>query len=471
MRAAVQMLALSTLVVAGCSTNAQEVSQQATVSVKTMVVEQGVIGTGKVYTGTITPLQKVDIAPKVSGKIESLMVDVGTPVKKGQVLFKLEDKDLRHTVEKADAAVAAAEASIETARTAQQSGVVQANSGVVQSKSGMVQAQGAITQAQSALEQAQNSVVDADNVLKKAKQGLTDATSQFNRMKMLYESGAASKAQLEQAETAYVSAQTGYNSAEVARKGAAERLSAAKKSLATAQTAYENTKAGYSNAQRQVGVASSTAGVRASEQAAQQARVTANIARDALNDATVVSPIDGIVAVKNGEIGQMTSPQSPVLVVTNLSTVNVLFYVSGQDVGDLQPGTKMMVKVNSLKLTAEGTVKSVSPMDEKGKGYPVQVSIPNPGLKLKAGLVAELTPVVAGAKQGLVVPASAVLKEQNKAYVFVANGDRAKRKEVQIGEEKSGTTLVTGGLGAGETVIVNNVAVLSDNAKINVQKP
>ncbi|BAU26531.1 RND family efflux transporter MFP subunit [Aneurinibacillus soli] len=489
MRAAVQMVALSALVAAtaGCSTNAKEASQQMTVvPVKTVNAQQGMIGTGKVYTGSVMPLQTVKVVPKTAGKIEQMAVDVGTPVKQGQLLFKLEDKDLRNTLEKANAAVAAAQAGVGAAQAAQESGVVQATSGVVQSKNGMiqakngmVQAQGAITQAQSGLEQAQNAVTDAENGLKKAKQSLTDATTQLNRTKQLYESGATSKAQLEQAQTALVTAQTGYNSAEIARKGAVERLSAAKKNVSVAQKSYananatyENSTSGYSNAQKQVGVASGTAGIQASEQGVRQAQVAAQIATDALRDAAVTSPIDGIVAVKNNEVGELVSPQAPnpVLVVTNLNTVNVLFYASSADLANLHLGMKMNVKVDAMKVSAIGTVKSVSPVDEKGKGYPVQVSVPNPGLKLRAGLVTELTAIAEGSKPGIVVPSSALVKEQNKAYVYVVNGDRAKRKEVQIGEEKSGNTLITGGLNANDAVITDNVVLLSDNAKIQVQQ-
>ncbi|ERI09088.1 efflux RND transporter periplasmic adaptor subunit [Aneurinibacillus aneurinilyticus] len=480
---AITYLLLGAVALAGCTTSAKEAASDAPISVKVAQAQEGALG-GKVYTGTVMPDQKVNIMPKMAGKIIDIPVDVGMRVKKGQVLFRLEDKDLKNAVTKADAAVSAAQASIQTAQAARESGIVQATGGAVQSKNGvlqaknaMIQAQGAITQANSALEQATHVVEDAITSFDKAKQALNDATTNHDRMKQLFAQGAVSQVQLDQAETALVNAQAGYRSAEIARTNAQEKVAAAKKSLATAQKAYDNASAsyqnangGYENAQKQVGVAQNTAGIEASQQALKQAQVGANIARDMLADATVVSPINGIIGAKNAEIGEMVSMQSPVLVVANLDTVNMLVYLPADQVNNVQPGSQVQVKASAFDYVTTGTVKNISPLDEKGKGYPVQITVANPDLKLKSGMLAEVRILAPDTQHGIVIPSSALVKEKDKTYVYVLEGDKAKRVEVKTSGERGAEALVTDGLKKGTRVITTNVALLSDGAKIELNQ-
>jgi HlyD family secretion protein len=478
-------LMLSSMALAGCVTSAKEASSpQTIVPVKVRQVQEGVLATGNVYTGTVMPDQKVNIMPKMPGKIAEIPVEVGMRVKKGQVLFRLEDKELRNAVTKAEAAVAAAEAGVHSAETAQKSGVIQATGGAVQSKngmiqakSGMIQAQGAVTQASSALQQAQNAIEDADASFEKAKQALQDAKTNRDRMKQLFDQSAASKVQLEQAETALVNAQAAYRSAEISRANAREKLEAAKKSLVTAQKAYDNATVsyqnatvGYENAQKQIGVAQSAAAVEASRQALKQAEVGAAIARDTLEDATVVSPIDGIIGAKNAEVGEMVSPQAPVLVVANLDTVNVLTYLPAEQINQVQPGSRVQVKATAFNFTAIGTIKNISPLDEKGKGYPVEISVPNPNLKLKSGMLTDIRLIAPGARQGIVIPSSALVKENGKMYVYVAEGNKAKRKEVQKDGEQGAEVLIKSGLNKNDKVIISNVALLADGADIQIKE-
>src|SRR5213078_1705678 len=45
--------------------------------------------------GEISPAEQVSVRPEINGKIDVLPVDVGDHVKKGDILFKLDDKELQ----------------------------------------------------------------------------------------------------------------------------------------------------------------------------------------------------------------------------------------------------------------------------------------------------------------------------------------------------------------------------------------
>src|SRR5450756_215907 len=80
------------------------------VSVKTAVVSQGPISASLSYSGSVTSVSSVSVLPKTSGRIEKLAVDVGSQVKKGDVIAQLDAASLQAQVAQAQANLEAASA-------------------------------------------------------------------------------------------------------------------------------------------------------------------------------------------------------------------------------------------------------------------------------------------------------------------------------------------------------------------------
>ncbi len=83
------------------------------VPVRTVKVEQGLIVAEVMGTGTLEARFKSTISPKISGRIEKVLVDQGDRVTAGQLLIQLDDLDLQQQVEIAKANVDSALAAIE----------------------------------------------------------------------------------------------------------------------------------------------------------------------------------------------------------------------------------------------------------------------------------------------------------------------------------------------------------------------
>jgi RND family efflux transporter MFP subunit len=80
------------------------------VLVKTASVSQGPIGSSLSYSGDVKAASSVSVLPKGSGRIESLPVDVGSRVSKGDSLAVLDSASLRASLSQAEANLAAAQA-------------------------------------------------------------------------------------------------------------------------------------------------------------------------------------------------------------------------------------------------------------------------------------------------------------------------------------------------------------------------
>ncbi|OMF81298.1 efflux RND transporter periplasmic adaptor subunit [Paenibacillus peoriae] len=492
------VILLGTIIISGCS-QGTEAPQDINVKVKVSQAHKGVIGRGEIYTGKITSSETVNITPKISGKVKNIAVDVGTEVKKGQLLLKLEDDDLRNNLKIAKSNVSAAEAAIMSAEDTRESSMVSANSGIVSSRNSVIssksaisqaekginEAQQTVNQAQTALKQARTAVSTATNTIRPTQEGLLNAKKNLSRTQTLYNSSLVTQAQLEEAQAAQVSAQTAYDNATNAKSNAKDQLSAGEKSLTIAQKAlatsktayenaknsYENTNIGYKNAQRQLVVSQSTAGIEASQQKLEQSKLNVDIVHNLLNNSVITSPINGIVKTKNIEVGEITSTSSPSLVIHNLDSVNLLIYVTAEKINDIKVGDPVQVRVASPATLTTGKVKSISSEDTNGNGFPVKITVVNTSDELKSGMLADVSFVGTNAKEGIIISTRAIEKEGNMSYVYVAANGHAIRKEITIGEEAGPQTLITNGLKDGDQVIVNNLALLSNNTAIRISKP
>jgi HlyD family secretion protein len=453
-------LLLGTTVMSGCgSVSTLQQANNTPTSVEVAQAANGWISKGPIYVGTVQPAQEVDVLPKIPGKVASINVAMGSRVKKGDVLYTLDDKDVQDAINQAQAAASAAQANVQNAQTQQQSAANQASGGVVSAKSGLIQAENAVSQAQ-------NGIVQAQNAVTTTKKAFDDATTNKSRYEQLYALNSIPKAQLEQVQTAYVAAQAAY---ENAQKG----LQTAQAGLETAQKALNNAKAGYGTAQNQASVAQSQAGVEYSRQAANVAQAGLKTAQDHLGDVTVTSPIDGVVGVKNVEIGDFVNPDipsgQPTLVVANLDPAKVLVYVPADAINQVKVGAPVMVKAVALNTYFKGQIKSISPLDNLGKGYPVEISVPNADQQLKKGMVAQVSLLGPDAKQGTIIPTSALTQENGKSYVFIAENNTAKRKEVTVMDQLGSETLISSGVQAGEQVITSQISLLQDGSKLTIE--
>ncbi|MCK9906329.1 efflux RND transporter periplasmic adaptor subunit, partial [Frankia sp. Cpl3] len=122
-----------------------------------------------------------------------------------------------------------------------------------------------------------------------------------------------------------------------------------------AQTAYDNAKQSLDASQKKSGIGVSEASVA-------QAKVALDNAREQLANATVTSPISGYVSQVRGHVGEMASPQSPVVTVVNTNPLLVKANLAEQEVTGVKVGSKVKVELSALKKEVEGTITAVSPV-------------------------------------------------------------------------------------------------------------
>lgn len=466
-------LLATSVAVTGCGSNDSK-EASAPVQVKEVPVEvaaalTGTLDKGRTLTGTTQPSQTVNVVPKVSAKVTALSAKVGQRVSAGDVLFRLDAQDLRNAVDQAQQSVALSRASLAQVQAQTKNGVDSAQTGVNQANSALAQAASAYEQAQNSISNAKNGMEQAEAQISRAQQAYNDAKINAERMQLLFTQGAVTKQQLEQAQTQLNNAQIAMQEAEIAKKNSSVALKNAEAAKRSAEVSRQNAQASLSTAKKQVSNARGGEGIEVARQQLAQAELNLRIAQENVNNAVVTAPISGVIGAVNGEIGDMASPQSPFIVLTNLDPIKVVINAPENLISQFTMNQKVGISIPSIGLKTNGRVASISPVNQQSKGYPVTVEVPNPDQVIKGGMAIQVTIASPTAKQGIVIPTSAVLTEENKPYVYVAQGSKAVRKAITIVEQNSDQSLVTG-LKEGEKVIVKGQTLIDGDVKISVKK-
>ena len=354
--------------------------------------------------GKVKPAQEVSIIPKISGKVAGINFEVGDKVKEGDVLFYLDDNDIKLQVQQAEAALSIAESALE------------------RTKGGSVEQQ---------LSQLKSSLVSAETAY-------NDAKLNYERLKSLFEVGGISREALESAET---------------------RLKVAEEQYKTAKTSYDLTLSKIN-----------PENIAGAEAQVKQARAAYDIAKTQLENTIVKSPVAGVVASRNIDVGEMVGTMAAAMSIVDLSYVTVDVNVPETIINKINQNDPVDVLIKSVSNEPlRGQVMSVSPAaDPQTQNYTVKIKVPNDEGLLKGGMFAEIKIGVDKAENVLSVPLSAVIDDNGRKVVYVVKGDKAEKREISIGFSNNELVQVLSGVSEGEEVVVKGQNLLSDGSKVTV---
>jgi RND family efflux transporter MFP subunit len=214
------------------------------------------------------------------------------------------------------------------------------------------------------------------------------------------------------------------------------------------------------------------------------ARALVQEAENAQTDTALVSPIDGIVLKRLIEIGSLVGPGSGGFVLADTASVKVVFgapdtMLRRLKAGDLETVTSEAVPNREF----QGRITKIAPTaDPRSRVFDVEITIPNRDGALKVGMVAVVqlgAPAEASAPAAgpgnLAVPLSAIVRSKDKhdgyaVYVVEETGGAvvARLRNVVLGDMLGNQIAITGGVRAGERVIVSGGTIVTDGEHVRI---
>jgi membrane fusion protein, multidrug efflux system len=305
------------------------------------------LSAGPLITGSIQPERKADLRAEVSSVVLAVLKDNGQPVRRGELLVRLDDTSIR------------------------------------------------------------DALVSAEEALRVATQALEQAQRQLERLKTLRASGMASAQQVEDAE--------------IHRNSTQGDLSAAKARVVQARQQLERT----------------------------QAR----------------APFDGIVAERKVSAGDTAQLGKELLKVIDPGSLRLEGLVTAESVQGIHPGQPVSFRVNGYGTQDfAGRIRLVSPSANPAtRQVEVLVDILGEAPPRLAGLYAEGR-VEATGGTALLVPASAIVREGDRAFAWRLQGGAVHKVALTLGERdpRRGDWIVRGGLADGDRLLRHPLGTLRD---------
>lgn len=335
----------------------------------------------------------VAVTSKISERVAAVLTDTNQPVKKGQVLIRLDDTDERtrlavaianRDAQRAQASAAQSNVALtsatQSAQNEQNSGAIaSAQAAILDASASAASAQrqvdvarAAVAQAQAQLRVSRANVPSAQEALSKADADLARTTALVRTGDIARQTLDADRAAQAQAKAQFKAAQDNVTSAQTGVDGAQARYTAAIASAQAALAGIGSQRGQLTTAQGKLSESSTP--FKISAQQAQFAAAAAQVksldaqvrtAQDQFGYTVIRSPIDGVVGAKNIEIGATVAPgQSLLDIVPTYGTYITANYKETQ-LGKIKVGQDVDISVDAYKGTAfHGKVQTIAPASQ-----------------------------------------------------------------------------------------------------------
>jgi RND family efflux transporter MFP subunit len=376
------------------------------------------VAASQTFVGTVMPLRKATVGSAVDGRVAEYPLNEGDRVQKGQVLAQL----LTDTIQ---IEIAAAEAELDLRKHQ----LAELRNGTRPEE--IQQAKARMTAAQARVQYAKARQTRAENLFRQGQ-----AMSEEQRDEMV--------ALAVEAEQAYIEAQAAY---QLAVQGPRKEQIA----QASAQVAF------------------------------QQAAV--DRLKDQLQKHTIIATFDGYVTAELTEMGQWVKQGDPVAEVASLDEVEVTAQVVEQYVPHIRVGMAVNVQIPALPGSPlAGVVSAVVPQaDIQARTFPVKVRVKNSvsedGPLVKSGMYARVMLPTGARQTAMLVSKDALVLGGGQPVVFVVDTNAADQKQgkvrpvpVQLGFAEGSMIQVSGGIQAGQLVVVQGNERLQPGQDVQIQR-
>jgi RND family efflux transporter MFP subunit len=197
-----------------------------------------------------------------------------------------------------------------------------------------------------------------------------------------------------------------------------------------------------------------------------------------LQDTVLKSPLDALVVAHLVERGTLVAPGTRAFVLQDLSSVKAVFGVPDYVLKKVKPGDSLAITVEALQNKEfRGTITAVSPSaDQRSRVFEVEMTVSNPDLELKDGMIATVKLVVTGRDEVVpVIPVHAVVRPPSdpQGYMVFVLEKRdgayvARGRQVTIGKVFGNNVVIAHGLVTGEQIITTGATTVSDGSLVKV---
>jgi multidrug efflux pump subunit AcrA (membrane-fusion protein) len=371
------------------------------------------------YSSRLKAAKDVTVVPLVSARVTAVNFEVGASVKKGDVIFTLDDSDYRNRYSQAKAAYDISVINYQNSKNG--------NAGSTLLK----------------LQQA----VDAASIgVESATVAFSSAKNNYERISYMVSIGEDTAFNQQQAKNTMDNAALSLNSAKVNLTAAQQNLDISKNSLIPESIA-------------------------AAEKQVESARAALDTAQTALDYTKILSPITGVIASLNAEVGELASPNGTNVTIIDPSSLDLVISVTDRDVLKLKEGLDVGITLDGISKSYKGVIKTIAPSAKEATAlFEVTVRTDNASSELRAGMMASAQLSAQNTATALYVPKLSVVSEGSNSYVYLISGSSVKKVPVTLGAARDLYVELKNGVSADSTVVAEGADKLKDGDIVSILK-
>lgn len=191
-----------------------------------------------------------------------------------------------------------------------------------------------------------------------------------------------------------------------------------------------------------------------------------------LNKSVVLAPFDGVVDKVFKKRDEFVDAGIPLVRLVQVHKVKAIAGVPERDVACFQPGNKVDIQVDAIPgRTFTGAIYRIAPAAEATtRTFAAEIELDNLGGALKPGMIARATFVRKSFPDAIVIPIFSVLTVDDKRFAIVEDNGHARMRPIEVGILQGDAVQVTGGISAGDRLIVVGQRDLRDGEPVQVQE-
>ena len=182
---------------------------------------------------------------------------------------------------------------------------------------------------------------------------------------------------------------------------------------------------------------------------------------------SITATLNGVVIERKITPGQVVQPANALFTVADLSHVWVVAEVPEQQAALIEKGEAVQAEIPALKgkRISGRLIYVADTINPDRRTVMVRMDVENPGRLLKPEMLASML-IRSAPQRYLLIPAVAVVRENNKDHVFVRlDGNRFQLRQVSLGQESGGYLPVQEGLKSGELIVTEGAFHLNSERK------
>lgn len=210
-----------------------------------------------------------------------------------------------------------------------------------------------------------------------------------------------------------------------------------------------------------------------------QAQSAERIARTQLQRTSLTAPFSGVVSARTAERGMNVLAGQQIFKLSDISKVDIKISVPESDLSHISVGMRARVVVEAVgNATLDATVSEKGiEADPVAHTYKVKLTVSGTNTRLMPGMVCNVMLSGTGTSvaqnvsaDGIVVPIDAVkLDTDNRRFVWLAVGGKAKQQYITVGGFVEGGVTVTAGMRAGDLVITDGSQKVSQGMTVKTR--